>query len=123
MKYTKCRHKAGRPPRDVSAEVRAYVSTELGRGRTLAEIARQGLVVICDLGCGPNSIRRLKGKHLEAAYRLAEKLHMVPWLRPTVGYRHGVPMFMGRLLPIPIGAALPSVRKPGRPKKNARTHD
>lgn len=62
-------------------------------------------------------VRRLKGKHLEAAYRVSERARIVPWLRQTTGYKDGPPTFMGFLLLVPPGSAMPSDRKRGRPKK------
>ena len=109
------RKRRGPLPQDVAEQVYAYVSTEPAKGRTLSEICRHGLIVYDH---GGNIVRRLKGKYLEAAYRRAERRNMAPWLRVATGYRHGVPMFMDRALPVPIGAAIPSVRKRGRPKKN-----
>ena len=114
MACDKIRAKPGRPPCDVSEQVFAYVSNKLAKEKSLSAVARNGLTV-CD---GTRKVvRKMRGNHLEAIFREAERARVVPWERPTEGFTHAHPTFMGRPLPTPIGAAVPSERKPGRPKK------
>ena len=118
MKIGDRRRKAGRPPCDVSDFVHAHVTAGLERGATLTEATRTG-VVIYDRGDG-KILRQMKGKDLQAKYRDGERDRISPWLRPTVGYTHAWPVFMGRQLPVAYGAAALSEREAGRPPKKAR---
>ena len=83
----------------------------------MAEVARRGLAIYDNVSA-EKPVRRLKGKYLEACFRASERDRIVPWLRPYSGCVHAWPIFIGRLLPVPFGAAMPSERKRGRPKKN-----
>ena len=107
----------GRPAFDVADFIFARVSVKLATGMTLAEVAREGMAFYDHNGPEPKVVRRLKDKHLQAAYRASERDRIVPWLRPDERCTHSWPIFMGRPLPSPIGAASPSERKAGRPKK------
>ena len=117
MDIDKKRGKPGRPRHDVSEHVFAWVSLGLTGGNTLTRAALPGLKIYANAD-DEKPVRRLKGKHLEAAFRASERDRIVPWLRPSPGYMHARPTFMGRPLPIPFGAATPSERKPGQRKKN-----
>lgn len=88
--------------------------SELATGKSLSAAGRKGLVV-CD-GRG-KIVRKMNGNYYKAIFREAERARVVPWERPTDGCTHAHPIFMGRPLPTPIGATVPSERKPGRPKK------
>lgn len=116
MAKDKKRGKPGRPRHDVSEYVYASVSVRLESGASVSEAARGGLQIYANAKA-PKPVRKLKDKHLEVAFRAAERDRVVPWLRPTEQCTHSVPTFMGRPLPIPIVAASPSERKAGRPKK------
>lgn len=109
--------KPGRPSYDVSDQVFAYVSSKETEARSLTHACRDGLVV-CD-GRG-KIVRQMKGNHLKAEFRPSERDRIVPWERPTTGYAHAWPTFMGRPLPKPLGAATPQARKAGR-KRNIRS--
>jgi len=106
----------GRPPHDVSDHLYPYVSSELAKGRSLSDIARDGLVVFCD--AAGKTVRRMKNDYLEQNFRDAEKARTLLWERPDEQYKHAWPTFMGRPLPVPFGAARPSTRQRGRPAKN-----
>lgn len=116
MKIDKKRGKPGRPAHDVSEAVFASVSVRLTGGATVSEAARAGLEIYVNAD-DAIPVRKLKDKYLEVAFRAGERDRIVPWLRPTAGLTHAWPTFMERPLPLPIGAATPSERKPGRPTK------
>ena len=116
MKKRNLAGKPGRPPYDVHEQVYAYVSGGIAAGKTLTEAARKGLVVCDHAG---KVLRQFKGKHLESAYRQSERDRIVPWLYQDPGYTHAWPTFMGRPLPVPLGAAVPSERRQGRPKRDS----
>ena len=106
--------KPGRPPCDVSEQVYAYVASKETNAKSLTHACRDGLVVYD----GRANVRRnMKGNHLKAIFRSSERDRVVPWKRPTSGYTHEWPSFMGRPLPRPFGAATPPARQPGRKKK------
>ena len=117
MGIDKKRGKPGRPVHDVYDFVFAWISHGLADGKTVTQAALSGLTVFANAD-DAKPVRRLKGKHLEAAFRATEHDRVVPWLRETPGITHAWPIFMGRPLPMPFGAATPSERTPGRPKKN-----
>ena len=109
--------KPGRPRCDVSEQVYAYVASKETEARSLTQACRDGLIVYDGRG---KIVRQMKGNHLEADFRASERDRVAPWERPTIGYTHAWPTFMGRPLPRPFGAATPPARKPGR-KKNIRS--
>lgn len=111
------RGQPGRPAFDVAGFMFAHVSARLATGMTLAEVARERMVFYDHNGPEPKVVRHLKDKHLQAAYRASERDRIVPWLRADERCTHSWPIFMGRPLPSPIGAASPSEREAGRPKK------
>jgi hypothetical protein len=111
--------KPGRPAHDVSEPVFAWVSVQLTVRATVSEVARAGLEIYASAD-DVEPVRKLKDKYLEAAYRASERDRIVPWLRPAAGCTHAWPTFMGRALPVPFGAAVPSERKPGRRKNKVR---
>lgn len=115
MSDSKLNAKPGRPPCDVSEQVFAYVAIKEKEGMSLSRACRDGLVVLDSKG---KVLRAMRGNHLEAIFRHAERERKVPWERPTSGYSHAVPTFMLRPLPTPIGAATSSERVRGRPKKS-----
>ena len=106
----------GRPRKDVSELIHAFFSVLLKDGAAVSDVASEGLKIYVNAK-DPKPVRKLKDKHLEAAFRASEHERVVPWLRPTKQFTHSWPTFMGRPLPVPIGAAMPSERKPGRRKK------
>ena len=101
----------------MSDQVHAYVANKETEARSLTHACVDGLVVYDGRG---KLIRQMKDNYLKAEFRRSEHDRIVPWERPTVGYTHAWPTFMGRALPRPIGAATPPMRKSGRPK-NIRT--
>lgn len=108
--------KPGRPSYDAADQVFAYVRSKETESVSLSQACKGQLVVY---NAGRKVARKLKGNHLEAVFRRSEHDRIVPWERPTIGYTHAWPTFMGRPLPRPFGAATPPARKAGR-KKNIR---
>lgn len=110
----------GRPPTDVSSQIAAHFRAEQDKGRTVSEIAGEGLDIyeIDARSLRPKRIRKMRGKHLEAEFRKIEHGYMPVWLQPD--YRGGEVTFLGQPLPVPLGVAALGGRRRGRPKKTRK---
>ncbi len=117
MTYRVQRAKRGRPEFDITAHLYAHMKSLLDQGLNLSESARLGFEVY---GYDENSQlvrkRHLKGRHLQAEFRACEKELTPPVMRADRPAGLGEMRFMGSKQRCPIGAAVPSERKRGRPK-------
>lgn len=111
------RARRGRQSVDIRAHLYAHVRSLLDRGATLSESSRLGFEVY---GYDENGQlirkRHLKGRHLQAEFRACEKELTPPGMRADRPSGLGEMRFMGSKQRCPIGAAVPSERKRGRPK-------